>query len=119
MEIHLKELDGVMCGIQLSYQAKRQGEDGTETYEVEEDFTMKWNELRIYMMQYEPHRESDLFRGPQRIFRKENPAGHYRGRPCGTGKERWRKGFAYRVNRDLWSYDPADRPRRESLFLPG
>ena len=53
VEIHLKELDGVMCGIQLSYQAKRQGEGGTEIYEVEEDFTMKWNELRIYMMQYD------------------------------------------------------------------
>ena len=25
VEIHLKELDGVMCGVQLSYQAKREG----------------------------------------------------------------------------------------------
>lgn len=53
VEIHLKELDGVMCGVQLSYQAKRQGDGAEETYEVEEDFTLKWNELRIYMMQYD------------------------------------------------------------------
>ena len=53
VEIRLKELDGVMCGVQLSYQAKRQGDGAEETYEVEEDFTLKWNELRIYMMQYD------------------------------------------------------------------
>ena len=33
VEIHLKELDGVMCGVQLSYQAKRQG-DGEEIQTV-------------------------------------------------------------------------------------
>lgn len=109
VEIHLKELDGVMCGIQLSYQAKRQGEDGTETYEVEEDFTMKWNELRIYMMQYD--------RTVNQIFSGDRS--EYSGKRILLGitgddrvelvKSAGGKVFAYRVNRDLWSYDPADR----------
>lgn len=108
-EIRLKELDGVMCGIQLSYQAKRQGEGAEETYEVEEDFTMKWNELRIYMMQYD--------RTVNQIFAGDRS--EYSGKRILLGitgddrlemvKSAGGKVCAYRVNRDLWSFEPGDR----------
>ena len=54
VQVKLKELDGIMCSVQLNFLASREGEEGImETYEVEENFTMKWNELRTYLMDYE------------------------------------------------------------------
>lgn len=109
VEIRLKELDGVMCGVQLSYQAKRQGESGTETYEVEEDFTMKWNELRIYMMQYD-RTVNQIFAGDRSEYSgKRILLGITGDDRVELAKSAGGKVLAYRVNRDLWSYAPADR----------
>lgn len=109
VEIRLKELDGVMCGVQLSYQAKRQGEGGTETYEVEEDFTMKWNDLRIYMMQYD-RTVNQIFAGDRSEYSgKRILLGITGDDRVETLKSAGGKVTAYRVNRDLWTYEPADR----------
>lgn len=108
-EIHLKELDDIMCSVQLSYQAKRQGEGAEETYEVEEDFTMKWNDLRIYMMQYD-RTVNQIFAGDRSEFSgKRILLGITGDDRVETVKSEGGKTVAYRVNRDLWSFEPGDR----------
>ena len=105
VQVRLKELDGIMGNVQLNYLASREGEEGiTETYEVEESFTMKWNEIRTYLMDYE--------REVNQIFGGESP--EYSGKRIMLGitnddrvsVKRSPNGqvYVYRVNRDLWSY---------------
>lgn len=109
VEIRLKELDGVMCSVQLSYQAKRQGEGGEETYEVEENFTMKWNELRIYLMQYD-RTVNQIFAGDRSEYSgKRILLGITGDDRVEAVKSAGGNVTAYRVNRDLWSYASADR----------
>lgn len=109
VEIRLKELDGVMCSVQLSYQAKRQGEWGEETYEVEENFTMKWNELRIYLMQYD-RTVNQIFAGDRSEYSgKRILLGITGDDRVEAVKSAGGNVTAYRVNRDLWSYASADR----------
>ncbi len=105
-QITLKELEGVMGCVSLEYMAFRQREDGIrEWYDVEENFTMKWNEIRTYMMDYE--------RFADRIFTADED--DYTGRRImlgitnddriGMEKSPDGKIVAYRANRELWSYD--------------
>lgn len=109
VSIRLKELDGVMCAVQLSYLATRQGDSEKETYEVEEDFTMKWNELRIYMMQYD-RTVNQIFHGDRNEYSgKRITLGITQDDKVDLVKSEGGQVFAYRINRDLWSYEPADR----------
>lgn len=109
VSVRLKELDGVMCAVQLSYLAKRQGEEAEETYEIEEDFTLKWNELRIYMMQYD-RTANEIFSGDKSNYSgKRILLGITGDDRVESVKSPGGKVLAYRVSRDLWTYEPADR----------
>lgn len=111
VQLKLKELDGVLGTIQLNYLASRADEESgsTELYEVEENFTLKWNELRIYMMDYE--------RVVNQVY--QGTAADYTGKRIMLGitnddRVSARKSangavMAYRVNRDLWSFTQTDR----------
>ena len=109
-QVTLQEFDGIMGQIQIRYQVAVNEEDGTRSIvDAEDNFTMKWNELRIYMMQYD--------RTVNQIFSGDRS--EYSGKRILLGitgddrvelvKSAGGKVLAYRVNRDLWSYDPADR----------
>lgn len=53
VEVELKEMQGIMASVRLSYLAARmENGEAAEYYDVCEDFTMKWNAQRIYMMDY-------------------------------------------------------------------
>ncbi|NBH70960.1 hypothetical protein D3Z51_02730 [Clostridiaceae bacterium] len=109
IQVTLKELDGLMGCVSLAYLASREGQDGTELYQVEENFTMKWNETRTYLMDYE-RTVDQIFDGNRnaylgkrimlgitnddRVEAKASPDGNV---------------IAYRANRDLWSYDQEER----------
>lgn len=109
VQVTLKELDGLMGCVSLAYLASREGTDGTELYQVEENFTMKWNETRTYLMDYE-RTVDQVFDGNRnaysgkrimlgitnddRVEAKASPDGNV---------------IAYRANRDLWSYDQEER----------
>lgn len=111
--IKLKELDGIMSCVQVSGLVTRTGESGTaEVYEVEENFTMKWNELRTYLMDYQ-REVNQIFQGERtdysgkrimlgitgddRVEAKRSPGGNV---------------VAYRVNRDLWSFEQGKEETR-------
>lgn len=109
VQVTLKELDGIMGCVSLTYLASRQGPHGTELYQVEECFTMKWNETRTYLMDYE-RSVNQIFEGnredysgkrillgitnDERVEARKSPDGNV---------------IAYEVNRDLWSYDQKER----------
>lgn len=108
VQVKLKELDGIMSCVQLSYLATRQEGGVQELYQVEENFTMKWNEIRTYLMDYE-RQVNQVFQGQDgdytdkrimlgitnddRVKVKKSPDGQV---------------LVYRVNRDLWSFNQED-----------
>ncbi|MDD3251477.1 MAG: hypothetical protein PHV18_02835 [Lachnospiraceae bacterium] len=110
MQVTLKELDGIMSCVQLSYVTSRQDETSgqTEFYEVEETFTMKWNELRTYLMDYE-RTVNQIFQSARedysgkRIMLGITNDDRVTARSSANGAV-----TAYRVNRDLWSFEPGD-----------
>ena len=109
VQVTLKEKAGIMGCIKISYLASRDGENGNELYQIEEDFTLKWNETRIYLMDYE-RTVDQVYMGNRadytgkrillgitnddRVSAVHSPDGNI---------------IAYRVNRDLWSYEQKER----------
>ena len=53
LRAELTELDGTMGQIRVTYQVSRQPEDGAaELYDAEDYYTMRWDEKRIYLMDF-------------------------------------------------------------------
>ena len=76
---------------------------------MEENFTMKWNDLRIYMMQYD-RTVNQIFAGDRSEYSgKRILLGITGDDRIDMVKSPGGKVSAYRVNRDLWSYEPEDR----------
>ena len=102
----LKDLDGIMCSVSLKYQVARAGAEETgERYEVEDQFTMKWDSRRIYLMDFERDTnqifsgQKDLFSGKRIMLGITNPE------EVQTEKSPGGNCIAYGINRDLWTYD--------------
>ncbi|MEY8354183.1 hypothetical protein AALB39_12595 [Lachnospiraceae bacterium 54-53] len=102
----LKDLDGIMCSVQLEYEVSRTGEDGEqELYEVEDNFTMKWDTRRIYLMDFERN-TNQIFSGRKELFSgKRIMLGISNDDKIRTAKSPSGGCLAYVVNRDLWTYD--------------
>lgn len=109
VQVTLKELDGIMGCVSLDYLASRQGTHGEELYQVEECFTMKWNETRTYLMDYE-RSVNQIFEGNRedysgkRILLGITNDEKVEARESSDGNV-----IAYEVNRDLWSYNQKER----------
>lgn len=110
VRVTLKELDGIMGCVKLNYLASRQNENGeTELYEIEEDFTMKWNSLRIYMMDYE-RTVNQLFQGNRAAYTgKRIMLGITNDSEMGVRKSRDGRILAFLAGRELWSYDQREQ----------
>lgn len=109
VQVTLQELDGIMCGVQLFYLCTRETENGAEFYEVEENFTMKWNEIRTYLMDYERY-VNQIFQGNNNDYMgKRIMLGITNDDRVEVKCSDENRVFAYRVNRDLWSYMPQER----------
>lgn len=109
VQVTLKELGGVMSCVSLSYLTVREGAAGQEYYQVDEDLTMRWNEKRIYLMDYE-RTVDQIVEGSRtdysgrRIMLGITNDGRVSAKKSGSGEV-----IAYRVNRDLWIYDQGER----------
>ncbi len=106
IRVTLKDLNGIMCSVQLEYLVSRGGEGDTkELYEVEDNFTMKWDSRRIYLMDFERSTnqifsgQKDLFSGKRILLGITNPD------EIRTAKSPSGNQVAYVVNRDLWTFD--------------
>ena len=106
IRVTLKDLDGIMCTVRLDYQLTRTAENGiNELYEVEDDFTMKWDSKRIYLMDFERN-TNQVFSGQRDLFSgKRIMLGIMNDSEVRTEASPDGRHIAYVVNRDLWSYD--------------
>ncbi len=101
----LKDLNGVMCSVQLKYMVSRGEGDSKEFYEVEDNFTMKWDSKRIYLMDFNRD-TSQVFSGQRDLFSgKRILLGIVDPDEVRTAKSPSGNILAYVVNRDLWTYD--------------
>lgn len=104
--VNLKEMQGLMGNIQISYIASRRRDDGSKDYfDVTESFTMKWNAQRIYMMDYD-RRTNQVFSGDESLYTDKqimlgiSDTGELQQMSDSTGKYK-----AFVANRALWCYD--------------
>lgn len=104
--VTVKELDGIMAQIELSYLAGRQTEEGIEEiYEVKDNFTLKWNSQRIYLMDFE-RVTNEIFTGDSRLFSgKRIILGITNEEEVSVRTSSSGQFTVFTANRDLWSYD--------------
>ncbi len=116
IQVFLKELDGIMAQIELKYLAERTTENGVEEiYEVTDDFTLKWNQQRIYMMDFD-RRVNQIFTGGRELFSgKRILLGITNDDEVSAEKSPNGNNIAFAVNRDLWLYDQSEQ-RAVSVF---
>lgn len=104
-QITLKELEGDLANIELTYLAGRTEGEVTETFAVTENFTMKWSSQRIYMMDYE-RTADELFTGAQELYAgKRILLGIKEGSECYAKESPGDRYTAFVTNRELWLFD--------------
>lgn len=106
IRVTLKDMDGIMCNVELDYQVTRMGENGVpELYEAEDNFTMKWDSRRIYLMDFE-RTTNQIFSGQRELFSgKRIMLGISNDDEIRTVKSPSNNCVAFAVNRDLWTFD--------------
>lgn len=110
VQVSLKELDGIMGSVSLRYLVSRQGDQGTtEYYEAEDTFTMKWNALRIYLLDYE-RRVNQIFTGETSAYSgKRIVLGVSNDDQMAVKYSKNKEFAAFLANRELWSYNQEKR----------
>ena len=110
VQVSLKELNGIMGSVSLRYLALRQDDQGIpEYYEVEETFTMKWNALRIYLMDYK-RTVNQVFTGEATVYSgKRIILGISNDDQMAVRYSPNKQNVAFLANRELWSYNQAKR----------
>ncbi len=110
VQVTLKEKDGIMGCVSLSYVASCSNDDGEkEYYEVEENFTLKWNAVRTYLMNYE-RTVNQIVSGDRRDFSgKRIMLGITNENEVSVVRSADGEVLAYRANHDLWSYQQKER----------
>ncbi len=97
----IKELFGDLANISLEYEAAA----GEKQFSVTENFTMKWTNQRIYMMDYE-RRMNEVFTGERERFSgKRILLGIADGEDTYAKKSANGRFTAFVHNRELWCYD--------------
>lgn len=104
--ITLQEYDGIMGQIKVAYQVRLTKTDGTQfTAWAEDNFTMKWDEQRIYLMNYDRY-VNEIFTGARSAFNgKRIVLGISDGNNISSVKSENGRYLTFRVNGNLWSYD--------------
>ncbi len=104
-QITLKELEGDLANIQLDYWMTRTESDRTELFSITENFTLKWTNQRIYMMDYERTMD-ELFTGERELYSgKRILLGIQNGSETYGVSSPNLQHTAFVTNRELWAYD--------------
>lgn len=106
----VREYDGIMSAIEVTYQARRQGEaDTVEHFMVKDAYTLRQGSERIYLMNYE-RTVDQIFDGSKYLFSGKridlgiNSAGSLQDMRSAGGQY-----IAFKTNRELWCYDQEER----------
>ena len=107
--ITLQEFDGIMGQVQVQYYVRLTDSQGKESLaEAEDNFAMKWNEQRIYLMNYERN-ANHIFTGTEGAFSgKRIVLGISDETGLGTVKSPDSRYILFKVNGNLWRYDQSD-----------
>lgn len=107
--ITLQEFDGIMGQVQVQYYVRLTDSQGKESLaEAEDNFAMKWNEQRIYLMNYERN-ANHIFTGNEGAFSgKRIVLGISDETGLGTVKSPDSRYILFKVNGNLWRYDQSD-----------
>lgn len=110
MQVTLQELDGIMGQVQVSYLVKRASENGTEElYDVKDHYTLKWNEKRLYLMDFD-RRTNQIFSGSRELYSgKRILLGIGNDDAIQLEKSPDKRYLAFVFNRDLWRYDQKEQ----------
>lgn len=112
--ITLRELDGVMGNVELKYLVEETGASGN-CYEVTENFTMKWDAQRIYMMSYDRTMDQ-VFAGTRELVSgKRILLGIAEDAEMPAVRSENGRYTVFAVGRDLWQYDRGEDGRGEAL----
>lgn len=106
IQVTLKDLDGIMSNVLLEYQVSRTDAQGTkELYEVTDNYTMKWDSKRIYLMDFQRNM-NQVFSGQQELFtNKRILLGITNDDQVSTSTSPDGNRIAFVTGRELWSYD--------------
>lgn len=103
--VTLKELNGIMANVQLDFMVTGDSEEGKqEFYRVSENFTMKWNSQRIYLMDYIRHMNEYFDGKASRFSGKRIMLGITDDNHVDTLKSPNKQHMAFVSNGDLWRY---------------
>lgn len=109
-EITVKEFDGIMGQLQIRYRVRINEDNGISTIvDTEDNYVMRWNEQRIYLMNYERY-ANEIFTGSSQKFSgKRILLGISNTENISSVKDQDSRYIAFTVNGNLWSYDQKDR----------
>lgn len=109
-QITLQEFDGIMGQIQIRYTVAVNEESGIRSLvDTEDNFTMKWNEQRIYLMNYERNADERFDGGSHAFSGKKILLGITNDEKVRTMKSPNSQYLAFKTGGDLWSYDQTDK----------
>ena len=112
-QVTLRQLDGIMGNVELKYPVL----DGVgNTYEVTENFTMKWDAQRVYMMSYDRTMDQVFSGDTDLISGKRILLGIAADPEITVKKSENERYTAFVVNRDLWQFDRGDKDHDASLM---
>lgn len=106
IRVTLKDADGIMSNVLLDYQVSRTDSRGTkELYDVTDDFTMKWDSKRIYLMDFK-RSMNQVFSGQRDLFSdKRILLGITNDDQVGVKESPGGNLLAFTAGQELWAYD--------------
>lgn len=113
----LKEFDGVMGEIQISYESKSNNENGQEKYFLNEDnYVLRFDPGRIYIMNFD-RKTHEIFEGnPECFDNKKLILGVGNEEDIKTVRSENGKYIAFKSNQELWLYEQNNDNRVINLF---
>lgn len=108
-QITLQAFDGIMGQVQVQYYVRLTDAEGNESLvDAEDNFAMKWNEQRIYLMNYERN-ANHIFTGSEASFSgKRIVLGISDETGIGAVKSSDSRYIFFKENGNLWRYDQSD-----------
>lgn len=107
LNVNVKEYDGMMGAIEVSYltQSPSDAGDGTDHYENTDEFTMRAGTDRVYMLNYK-RQTSQIFEGNKHLFAGNRiRLGIISKDKLQTVKSENSRFIVFKTDKELWSYD--------------